>query len=103
MAASKFFVTVCASLSWALMGPAIEKARAAQVAAMMVRIFMGFLPLPIGWSSFFIVPPGPAGLLIIVSGIGAKHAVALWLLQGACVSVRGSPLATSIQPQADPF
>jgi hypothetical protein len=37
------------------MGPAIKKARAAQVAAMMVRIFMGFLPLPKGWSSFFIV------------------------------------------------
>jgi hypothetical protein len=37
------------------MAPAIEKARAAQVAAMMVRIFMGFLPLPIGWSSFFLV------------------------------------------------
>jgi proteasome lid subunit RPN8/RPN11 len=37
------------------------------------------------------------------SGIGAKHAIALWLLQGPCVSVRGSPLATSIQPQADPL
>jgi hypothetical protein len=46
------------------MGPAIEKARAAQVATMMVRIFMGFLRLSIGWSSFFIVPPGLAGLLI---------------------------------------
>src|SRR3954453_16504858 len=55
MAASKFFVTVCALLSWAWMGPAIEKVRAAQVAAMMVRIFMGFLLLPTGWPSFFIV------------------------------------------------
>src|SRR5258706_13341082 len=41
------------------MGPAIEKARAAQVAAMMVRICMGFLLLPIGWSSFFIVSSRP--------------------------------------------
>src|SRR5215472_9706277 len=61
MAASKFFVTVCASLSWAWVGPAIGKARAAQVAAMMVRI-MGFLLLPKGWSSFFIVSSGVAGL-----------------------------------------
>jgi len=45
-------------------GPAIEKARAAQVAAMMVRIFMDFLLLSIGWSSFFIVTSRPAGLLI---------------------------------------
>src|ERR1700754_55279 len=52
MAASKFFVTVCALLSWA----AIEKAKAA---AIMVRIFMGFLLLPIGWSSFFIVSSRP--------------------------------------------
>src|SRR3954468_7346906 len=55
MAASKFFVTVCATLSWAWMWPAIEKARAAQMAAMMVRTFMRFLPLPCGRSSFFIV------------------------------------------------
>src|SRR6516164_1465993 len=41
------------------MGPAIEKAKAAQVAAMMVRIFMGFPDLPIGWSSFFIVSSRP--------------------------------------------
>src|SRR5262245_34045003 len=41
------------------MGPAIEKVSAAQVAAMMVRIFMGFLDLPIGWSSFFIVSSRP--------------------------------------------
>src|SRR6266550_8859707 len=41
------------------MGPAIEKARAAQVAAMIVRIFMGFLLLPIGGSSFFIVSSRP--------------------------------------------
>src|SRR5882757_6947641 len=41
------------------MGPAIEKARAAQVAAMMVRIFMGFLLLLIGWSSFLIVSSRP--------------------------------------------
>jgi hypothetical protein len=34
--------------------PAIEKARAAQVAAMMVRIFMGLLDLPIGWCSLFV-------------------------------------------------
>ena len=40
MAASKFFVTVVASPSWADTGPAIEKASAAQVAAMMIRIFM---------------------------------------------------------------
>ena len=33
--------------------------RAAQVAAMMVWIFMGFLPLHIGWSSFFIVSSRP--------------------------------------------
>jgi hypothetical protein len=37
---------------------------------------MGFLPLPIGWFSFLFYP-GLAGLLIIVGGIGAKHAVAL--------------------------
>ena len=42
MAASKFFVTVIVSPSWADAGPAIEKASAAQVAAMMIRIFMGF-------------------------------------------------------------
>src|SRR5215472_12773220 len=48
MAASKFFVTVSASPSWAEMGPAIEKARTAQVAATMVRIFMCFLLLPHG-------------------------------------------------------
>ena len=42
------------------MGLAIEKARETQVAAMMVRIFMGFLHLPIGWSSFFIVSRRPA-------------------------------------------
>src|SRR5690242_14965352 len=41
------------------MGPAIGKARAAQVAAMMVRIFTGFLLLPVGWSSFFIVSSRP--------------------------------------------
>src|SRR6516225_10336847 len=41
------------------MGPAIEKAKAAQVAAMMVRIFMGFPDLPISWSSFFIVSSRP--------------------------------------------
>jgi hypothetical protein len=46
------------------MGQAIEKAKAAQVAAMMVRIFMGFLLLPIGWCSFFIVSSRLAGLLI---------------------------------------
>jgi len=46
------------------MGPAIEKARAAQVAAMMVRIFMDFLLLSIGWSSFFIVSFRLADLLI---------------------------------------
>src|SRR5215467_1436278 len=40
------------------MGPAIEKVRAAQVAAMMVRIFMGFLDLSVGWPSFFIVSSG---------------------------------------------
>ena len=45
MAAPKFFVTVCASPSWADEKPAIERARAAQVAAMMVRIFMGLLLL----------------------------------------------------------
>src|ERR1700688_4944983 len=56
---SKVFLTVFASLSLAYMGPAIEKARTAQVAAMMVRIFMGFLLLPIGWSSFLIVSSGP--------------------------------------------
>jgi len=39
-----------------------------EVAAIMVRIFMGFLLLPIGWSSFFIFSPGLAGLLSIVSG-----------------------------------
>jgi hypothetical protein len=44
MAASKFFVTVSGSPSWAETGPAIEKERMAQVAVMMVRIFMGFLP-----------------------------------------------------------
>src|SRR3954471_8674566 len=53
MAASKFFVTVCAPLSWAEMGLAIERARAAQLAAMMVRIFMGFLALGVGRSSFW--------------------------------------------------
>src|SRR3954466_3575114 len=37
MAASKFFVTVCGSPSWAETAPAVEKARARQVAAMMVR------------------------------------------------------------------
>src|SRR3954453_6286120 len=42
MAASKFFVTVCGSPSWAETAPAIEKARPRQGAAMMVRIFMGF-------------------------------------------------------------
>src|SRR5437762_13830743 len=41
MAASKFFVTVSASLSCAKTAPAIEKA----MAAMMVRIFMGLLRL----------------------------------------------------------
>ena len=41
-------MTVSASPSWAETGPAIEKARAAQVAATMVRIFMGFLLLPHG-------------------------------------------------------
>ena len=65
MAASNFFVTVCASLSWAWMGPAIEKAKAAQLAAIMVRIFMGFLLLPIGWSSFFIVSSRPCRLCLI--------------------------------------
>jgi hypothetical protein len=55
------------------MGPAIEKARAAQVAAMMVRIFMGFLLLPIGWSSFFIVSFRLAGLLIAdTEGVSLK-------------------------------
>jgi len=38
------------------MGPAIKKARAAQLAAMMVRVFMGLLLL-ISWSSFFIFRP----------------------------------------------
>ena len=33
--------------------------QAAQVAAMMVRIFMGFPDLPIGWSSFFILSSRP--------------------------------------------
>src|ERR1043166_477672 len=47
MAASKFFVTVSPSPSWAETGPTIEKARTAQVAAMIVRIFMCFL-LPHG-------------------------------------------------------
>ena len=47
------------------MAPAIEKAGAAQVAAMMVRIFMGFLLLPLGWSSFFIVSSRPCRLLIM--------------------------------------
>ena len=44
---------------------------------------------PIGWSSFFIVSSRLTTLLISVIGIGAKHAVALWLLQGPCVSARG--------------
>jgi hypothetical protein len=48
MAASKFFVTVSGSPSWAETGLAIEKVRAAQVVMMMVRIFMGFLLLPAG-------------------------------------------------------
>src|SRR5689334_980755 len=41
------------------MGAAIGKARAEQVAAMMVRTFTGFLLLPVGWSSFVIVSPRP--------------------------------------------
>jgi hypothetical protein len=54
--------------------------KAKQVAAMMVRIFMGFLrsPYRLGFRSP-LFPPGLAGLLIIVIGIGAKHAVALWM------------------------
>src|SRR4051794_12594042 len=48
IAASKFFVMVCASASWTYMGPAIKMARAAQLAAMMVRIFIGFLALGFG-------------------------------------------------------
>src|SRR5215471_16194527 len=48
MAASNFFVTVSASPSWAETAPAIEKARTAQVAGTMVRIFMCFLLLPHG-------------------------------------------------------
>jgi hypothetical protein len=47
MAPSKFLVTVRASLAWAQTGAAVERARGAQVAAIMVRIFMGFLLLPI--------------------------------------------------------
>src|SRR4026209_456751 len=40
MAASKFFVTVSATLSWAKTAPAIEKA----MAAIIVRIFIGLAP-----------------------------------------------------------
>jgi hypothetical protein len=47
-----------------MMGPAIEKARAAQVAAMIVRIFKGFLLVPISWSSFFILSRRLANRLI---------------------------------------
>jgi hypothetical protein len=43
-AASNFFVTVSAPVSWAQIGPVIEKARAA-LRTIMVRIFMGFVLL----------------------------------------------------------
>jgi hypothetical protein len=58
IAASKFFVTVCAFPSWAWMGPAIEKTRAAQAAAMEVRIFMEFLLLPKGGLRSSLLPAG---------------------------------------------
>src|SRR4051812_33470144 len=56
-------VTVCPALC-AAAGTAVAMATAAQVAAMMVRIFMGFVLLPTGWSLFFIVSSGLAGLPI---------------------------------------
>jgi hypothetical protein len=45
-------------------GLAIDKARAARRAAIMVRIFMGFLASAIGWSSFFTSSSRLAGLLM---------------------------------------
>ena len=48
MATPRLFVTASSSLSWAETGPPIEKARVAQVAVIVVRIFMGFLPLACG-------------------------------------------------------
>jgi hypothetical protein len=76
MTASKFFVTVCASACWATAAPTINKARAPQAVAMMVRICMEPLSVRIGWCSFVIVSSALALTLsaMVPSGSFARQA-----------------------------